>query len=296
MKHTTKRTLSFLIPLLVILVFSSQATAAEKSFIWEVKSDTTTVFVHGSIHFAKPEMYPLPKAIENSFAQSENLVVELDPVNMDQQKMKKILMEKGMYAGNKTVRDDLTKEVFQMLSSYLKKNLIPLEKMQKMRPGLLAVTISTAQIMKMGFLPQFGIDMYFALKASQSGKDIIELETMEQQLGLLLNMPDENLFLKFTLKDMEESKKLFNKIITLWQDGDAQGMNELLIEPYENDPELELIIEELFFARNDKMTEKIKGFLKTGQKYFVVVGAGHLIGDKGIINQLKKSGYRVRQL
>ncbi len=165
-----------------------------------------------------------------------------------------------------------------------------------MRPGLLAITLSTVQIMKMGFLPEYGIDMYFALKATNAGKNIIELESIEQQLDLLLNMSDENLYLKYTLRDLDNEEKLFNNIITLWQNGDARGMSGIILEPYEDDPKLELILNELFFARNDKMTEKIKGFLKTDQKYFVVVGAGHLVGKKGIIDQLIKANYKVKQL
>jgi uncharacterized protein len=44
------------------------------------------------------------------------------------------------------------------------------------------------------------------------------------------------------------------------------------------------------------MVAKIEGFLKTGQTYFVVVGSGHLVGSKGIVNVLKEKGYMVQQL
>jgi len=36
--------------------------------------------------------------------------------------------------------------------------------------------------------------------------------------------------------------------------------------------------------------------LKTNGTYFVVVGAAHLLGDKGIIQLLKDRGYSVEQL
>ena len=39
------------------------------------------------------------------------------------------------------------------------------------------------------------------------------------------------------------------------------------------------------------MASKIEGYLKTKETYFVVVGAGHLVGDKGIIKMLKERGY-----
>ena len=43
------------------------------------------------------------------------------------------------------------------------------------------------------------------------------------------------------------------------------------------------------------MVAKIKDYLATNETYFVIVGAGHLIGERGIINQLKKI-HRVKQL
>ena len=44
------------------------------------------------------------------------------------------------------------------------------------------------------------------------------------------------------------------------------------------------------------MASKIEGFLNTKDKYFIVVGAGHLIGDKGIINLLRMENYNIKQL
>jgi uncharacterized protein YbaP (TraB family) len=47
------------------------------------------------------------------------------------------------------------------------------------------------------------------------------------------------------------------------------------------------------------MTLKIDAILgqKTQQRnyFFVVVGSGHLIGDRGIVNALQKKGYQVRR-
>jgi uncharacterized protein len=44
------------------------------------------------------------------------------------------------------------------------------------------------------------------------------------------------------------------------------------------------------------MVAKIEGYLKSKTGYFVVVGAGHLVGEKGIITLLQKKGYKVEQL
>jgi uncharacterized protein YbaP (TraB family) len=44
------------------------------------------------------------------------------------------------------------------------------------------------------------------------------------------------------------------------------------------------------------MVSKIEDFLRTKEVYFVIVGAGHLVGNQGIIEILKGKGYLVEQL
>lgn len=41
---------------------------------------------------------------------------------------------------------------------------------------------------------------------------------------------------------------------------------------------------------------KAKGYLNAGGSYFVIVGAGHIIGERGIVELLKSKGYIVEQL
>ena len=52
----------------------------------------------------------------------------------------------------------------------------------------------------------------------------------------------------------------------------------------------------MFFDRNVKMALKLEELLKTKQSYFVIVGAGHLVGKKGILKLLNKGDYVIRQL
>jgi len=56
------------------------------------------------------------------------------------------------------------------------------------------------------------------------------------------------------------------------------------------------IYEKLIIIRNRNMVSKIENYLQSKGTYFVVVGAGHLIGSKGIVQLLKDRGYSVEQL
>ena len=52
----------------------------------------------------------------------------------------------------------------------------------------------------------------------------------------------------------------------------------------------------LFDDRNTAMTAKIEQFLQTPESYFVAVGAGHLVGEQGILSQLRRKNFTVEQL
>ena len=51
----------------------------------------------------------------------------------------------------------------------------------------------------------------------------------------------------------------------------------------------------LFINRDERMTNKIVEYLgdKEDATYLVTVGAGHMVGKKGIINRLQNLGYTV---
>jgi hypothetical protein len=280
----------------VISALSPRSWASDaKSFLWEVTSDTATVFVMGSIHAAKPEFYPLNPVIENAFKQSSCLVVEVNPSASDEKKIQAIIEEKGFYPENDQIKNHIEGPLYKDLLKYLAKNGIPLERVSRMRPGFLSFTLTAAHIIKLGYLPEHGVDLYFLNKARES-KQILELETLEEQMELLLDMPHENLFLKYTLADLDHAEQMLLDMSSDWLNGDTEGIYNNVIQPFIGNPEMMPLMNRLFFERNRKMTSKIKELLKGDRTCFVVVGAGHLVGDKGIIELLKQGQYNIRQL
>jgi uncharacterized protein YbaP (TraB family) len=286
----------FLIITLFILSFAERAAA--KSFLWEVKSPTTTVFLLGSIHFAKSDMYPLASVIEESFAKSSNLVLELNPLNVGALQIQQELLAKGVYTGDRTLKDDLSPEVFGMLEAHLEESdyLIPKAVLMQMKPGVLAMMLSALEYMKLGYSPEQGIDIYFANKAGEM-KPILELESVQEQLDMIFNMPNPELLLKYTIMDLSKTGEQISELVEFWKAGNADSINNLMIGKYlEEYPELLSVMEEILFKRNRNMTHKIQKYLSSDKTYFVVVGAGHLVGDKGIVKLLEEAGYEVRQL
>jgi uncharacterized protein YbaP (TraB family) len=278
-----------------MLAFLSLPFAVQaKSFFWKAQSPSTTVYLLGSIHFAKSDIYPLDKNIEAAFDKASYLVVELDQKQLDQDNMRRHILKHGMYEKPDSVESHISESTLKLLKDYLERYDMPLRGYNRMKPGFLAMTLSIAHVIRLGYLPDNGIDMYFLKKAQD--KKVVQLETYADQLDLFFDMPDEELFLKHTLSQFEDIEQQIEETVTAWKNGDTEQMvKNVLIEPQQEYPELQEVYKKIYTDRNLKMAKKISQFLQHNEIYFVVVGAGHLIGDQGIINLLKNRGYKVTQ-
>ena len=286
---------------LFLLFFISVAVQAgnDKAFFWQVNSDKATVYLMGSIHFADKSFYPIREEIEKAYKESAALVVELDIYKIDHDAYNRLLVKKGIYKDGSTIKDAISEETSLLLDQRLRQLNISYDDIKNYKPGILVLTLTSMQVMQMGFDPELGIDAYFLKQASapDSAKKIIELESLDQQMGLFLDIPDEDLLLKESLYSLDESEEVMADMVRYWKAGDESKMNKLLFEDALNDnPAFSAIYDSLIYERNDQMVSKIDEMLKQQGSYFVVVGSGHLIGEKGIVSVLKEKGYKVKRL
>jgi uncharacterized protein YbaP (TraB family) len=268
----------------------------QKSFLWRIRSATNTVYVLGSLHLAKKEIYPLNQKIENAFERSEILVVEANVNDIKKVDVQK-LMERAFYPPQDTLEKHVSIETYEWVRKEINKLGISTELINKQRPWFLSMTLVTLESLKLGLDPNLGIDKYFLSKA-EGKKKILELESLDYQIELLSNFSDKDqeLFLLYTLKDLNIMEQEVNQLTQAWISGDTQGMESILTRSVSEDKRLSPIFEKLVYERNRKMVSKIEDFLRTKETYFVIVGAGHLVGNQGIIAILKEKGYLVEQL
>ncbi len=275
-----------------------QVNASEdRAMFWRVDSPEATVYLFGSIHFADDSFYPLREEIEQAFDGSENLVVEVDidaPESM--MRFQHLMRSEGSYSGDETLRDHLSKKTYEQLRAYLKELNIPLHLVEKQKPGIVVLTLSVIEAQHAGLKPELGIDLHF-LSQIKNDKKVIALETMDEQLRMFLDIEDADSLLQDSLQSLDKIDEEMGDLVSAWKQGDEKAMYQLLFEDIEKENEAMIALyESLYFQRNIKMTNSIKSYLKQKGKYFVVVGAAHLIGDKGIVHLLQNAGYRVSRL
>ena len=268
----------------------------DRAFFWQVESESATVYLLGSIHYADPGFYPLRPAIERAFEASDNLVVEIAIDEAMAHAYQNLLNEKGTYAGKETIQQHVSAETYQSLLHHLELLGLPLEYVNHQKPGIIVLTLTSVQLLKMGFMPEMGIDLYF-LKRARDNKDIIELETIEQQMDVFLSIPNGDLLLRETLHSLDQADQLMSDIVRSWKHGDMALLEKILFEDTMSQyPSYEEIYDRLFYERNENMSQRIRDLLQKEGTYFVVIGAGHFVGEKGILRMLEDYGYDVKRL
>ncbi len=292
------RVVAFVLTTFLILIpwhLPAAQAQGNKSFLWKTESRSATVYLLGSVHVGREDMYPLADVIEDAFDESSHLVVEADIEKLDPIAMLQEVMALGIYKGEKQLLDHISNDTLIKLTKYLKKYNLPLAQVSNFKPWFLMMTLSALQIRELGYDETLGVDYYF-IKKARDNKEILELEGVTQQLKIFDDMPDQDLFLNASLDSFHELEEQMEPMIEAWKKGDTKIINNIMIEDMlEDNPQQALFYEKVFFERNRDMTDKILKYLKTNNVYFVVVGAGHLVGDRSIVGLLRKQGFRVTQ-
>jgi uncharacterized protein len=82
-------------------------------------------------------------------------------------------------------------------------------------------------------------------------------------------------------------------VVTAWRSGDAAKLAALLSDEYKSFPNLYRV---LVTERNKRWVPQIEKLLHGNQDVFVVVGALHLVGDGGLLDLMRRDGYKPEQL
>ena len=296
------RTPAALILCLALVTSCSTPTDNEDtspSFLWEVSSDTNTVYILGSVHVATADIYPLAEAIENAYEVADYLVVEIDTNAVSTSEMTTLLMEKGMYPSGESLRDNVSDDLYSRLSQRLREldsRGLLLSSMNLFEPWVVATTITELDYMELDYEVEYGIETHFLDKAEADGKDILELESAEFQLDIFDSMSYElQIIMLEDAVDNPVTEDVMEALFEAWSTGDTIKMEQMVFEGIEEDENYRIFSNIIIDERNFQMVDKIEQYLQDDETCFVVVGAGHLVGENGIINLLDSKGYTVQQ-
>ena len=253
----------------------------------------------GSVHAGTPDLVFDP-AIERAFAGSEALVIEADitAIGGDGRGFVEAMLQQATLPEGKTLDQLMTKPAWNQLSEFLRERGQSPEALRRFEPWLVMTMVTAYYFAEAGLPPSGGVDLRFTTLAEQRKIPIVPLETPEFQLSLLDSLPldTQSAMLEEMLEHQSETRAEALRVYDAWVYGDLDAIETSTTAGVEEDARLRDFHESVYVKRNRNMAEHIDELLAQPRTWFVVLGAGHMVGADGIPNLLAARGHRVTRI
>ncbi|MBD5236915.1 MAG: TraB/GumN family protein [Bacteroidales bacterium] len=287
-----KKILSFAI--LMVLCFTTKVSA---QILWKVEKpgNEHVSYILGTHHFATlsvlDSLVNLPEALQRA----DKVYGELDMAEMTSPASMQVMQMALMAPADSTLDKVLTPAQLDSVKAVLDPmtgGQLPLAALYPMKPAALSTQIAAMMSMKLfpDLNPLEGLDMTMQQRAKALGKPVAGLETMEFQMDCLYGTPisEQAEILMKTIADIEGEEKRAVELAAAYMDHNIDAIYKAMIEE-EDEPEA---LDRLIFSRNDNWVNQLSKEMSDAS-LLVVVGAGHLPGERGVLEQLRKAGYTV---
>jgi len=250
-----------------------------------------TLYLGGSWHLLRRVDYPLPAAYNRAFDAASRLSFEIAPNDMES--MSKGLAHAGEYPRGDNLKSHVDPRTYDYLKRFFALTNLPEEKFSRYRPWFLAMSLRDGNNNE--FLGRLGIESFFGRRAQANGKKVTGLESAREHMEVFSGLSDRagEALLLISLMPADKSSPDFSRMINAWRQGDIDFLANAVYAAYRDFPAM---ANRLVADRNRKWIPELEQYLRSGQTYFVIVGAAHLGRSEGVISLLKARGYQVQQI
>ena len=282
--------------ILTILALSLLCLTSNAQLLWKIsgngiKKPSYILGTHHGCPFTYCDSIP---GLMKVHAKVDNIIGEINMIELAQmspermQQMQAMMMMPADTSLLSLFNEDETAKV----NEWLKKEMgASLEMLSMMKPMTIMVTVQNKVMMEV--IPDVAnmttIDKYMQTLGQSKGKSIGELETADYQMTLLYgNSLEEQADALLEMIDQGESRELMVQLTDAYKSQNLDTLWEIFQEQM-TDYEYDAIVK----VRNLNWEKQMKELLPKQSTLFVV-GAGHLPGENGMINLLRKAGYKVK--
>ena len=272
------------------------STAAAKAPVWKVSKGSDHIFLGGTIHVLSANDYPLPGAFESAFEQSHEVIFEIDLDEMNDPQLMQSVSANLMFQDDQTLQGSLNEGTYSKLKIFLQQRGLSIDSFQKLKPVGVSLSLVVLEMQNLGMSSSDGVDQFFYQRAEKSKKEISALETVQEQMSFIAQMGEVNadVLIESTLRDVNNLDEGWQLMRTAWLSGDTENLHKLLVEPMQK--EFPSIYRLMLLDRNNNWMKKIMLMFADKEIELVLVGALHMVGKDGLLEQLRKRGYTVQQL
>jgi uncharacterized protein len=282
--------------------------AVGQSLLWEVSGNglRQPSYLFGTYHLLGDDFVKTRPAVQKAYIDAQGVVVEMV---IDSSKILQMAM-RGMMLNNSLDKLLPPADYDLVAATFKAQTGMDLTLFNRMKPVLTGMMFGQVYMKKqLDSLSALGgsgrkgadlfgsaggqpMDLYFAANGKQTGKTVLPLETMEEQITLLYDHdPVEKQaqdFLKL-IKEMDSVKDQSRSLTRLYLAGDLDGLYNLMQTAQTEPGSMAHLLDE----RNANWMKRLPALL-AARPTFVAVGAGHLPGPNGLIALLRKDGFTVK--
>jgi uncharacterized protein YbaP (TraB family) len=253
-----------------------------------------TMYLLGSYHAGPPGGWKLPDDVEAAFARAETLVVEVDMTQVGRLRGGRGLRDYGQLPRGQALWEVIGLELHAEVAARMIELGGSIEKVEEFAPWFTSLELLRLELANVGLHSDEGVDM--ALLARKERRDVIELESFEEQLALFasLSLELQILMLRDQLARGLEDEAA--ELARVWKNGDDARLAELMREGAEEQPAFEHFYRVVLYARDRSMADRLLELLAQPGRYFTIVGAGHVVGVGSIPDRLAQAGMQVERI
>lgn len=260
------------------------------TLLWKISGNglAKPSYLFGTIHLLCADDAVLSENMKQAIREADQIYLEVDMDNLLEMfgAVTKMKMK-----GDTTLRDLLATADYDKVKKFFeeKGSMLPFSMLEKYKP------ILAASLLESGSLPcdkTAAMEQVIMEYSKEFDKKILGLETLAFQAGILDSIPyklQAEQLVKY-VDDAGKPKQGESELEKMWKaynEQDLQQLEQLLIQ---SDVGINNYTDLLLYRRNRNWVTKLKTLLPQNS-LVVAVGAGHLPGDQGVINLLRKAGY-----
>ena len=266
-----------------------------KATLWKLRGEHNTLYLLGSIHVLSRKSYPLKPALNRAFDDSKCVVFEIDLNHFTKTNFQREFRLTALYPPGESLSQKVSPETVKLLKEVLPFYGLTLKRVERLKPWFIAEWLGSRTLEMAGFSESLGVDVYFFQRAQATGKPVLGLETLRDQAQIFDHFNDEEneRYLVETLATLATYPAATSRLVSAWRNGDVRSLDEILNHDRKSDP---VTHKALFSERNAKWVPEIEALTQKNENYLIIVGAGHLVGDDGVVAQLRRNGYRVEHM
>jgi len=270
------------------------------ALLWRVDRNGAISHLFGTLHAGRSHTDALGPSGLAALDRARTVVVELDLDAPDTtSSLAALVAERGRLPADRSLDRMVTPRTWTWLTEQLG-DRFPAVALRGMQPWLAMYVVIGARASialqpsnEAGDAPPpVPMDRDIARHAKTRGQRLVALETAADQIRLLADTPETlaTAFLEEAARDPDALDRQLRGVVGGASGADPIRAVEDMIDQYAR--ESPAMAEAMFFARNRAWLPRLRPLLDAGGA-FVAVGAGHLVGDLGLVAMLEAAGYRI---